>query len=642
MMMKKITIGLVAHVDAGKTTLSEALLYQAGDIRKWGRVDTGDAFLDPEKLEKQRGITIFSHLAHLEKAGVQFNLIDTPGHIDFATQTEASLNVLDYVVLVVSANDGLTSYTKVLWDLFAKYQLPVFVFVNKTDLVADKTKLLQALQEELSENCLDFTDQDNFYENLATVDEKLLDEYLATGTITDNAISRLISHRLVTPVYFGSALKLQGTEELMAGLARFGRAIPDKDDFSGQVYKISHDPKGERLTWLKITGGEVRNRMELPNGEKINQIRIYNANKFTTSTEAGTGEIVALTGLQTTYPGQGFNHRDAPHASLIPTLRYRLKPQNMDVHTAWAKLSLLKDEEPQLHLTWSEALQEIQLEIMGPVQLEILQQELQERFDLQVSFDEGGVLYRETITRSIEAVGHFEPLRHYSEVHFLLEPGPRGSGVVFANECSLEILSNNWQQQIMTALASKEHLGVLAGYGLTDVKITLIGGRASNVHTVGGDFREATYRGVRQGLMELKLRNACQLLEPWYKFKLHLNQQLLGRAMTDIQKMHGEFSEPIITGDSVVLEGQAPVSEMRDYANEVRSYSHGEGQLEYSVAEYRPCHNEAEIIKQAAYNPVADLANTPNSVFCYHGAGHTVTWDQVPLAAQFPYQYPLD
>lgn len=641
-MMKKITIGLVAHVDAGKTTLSEALLYQAGDLRKWGRVDAGDAFLDPEKLEKQRGITIFSHLAHLAKDGIQFNLIDTPGHIDFAAQTEASLSVLDYVILVVSANSGITSYTKVLWDLFAKYELPVFIFVNKTDLAYDKDKLLQDLQENLSQNCLDFTDQKDLYENLATADEALLYKYLATGKLDDEDISRLIKQRKVMPVYFGSALKLQGTQELMAGMARFCQAEEGGDDFSGQVYKISHDPKGERLTWLKITAGKLQNRMELVNGEKINQIRIYNANKFETVNQTIAGEVVALTGLKHTYPGQGINQEDAPQASLIPTLRYRLKPLNMDVHTAIDKLALLKDEEPQLHLTWSEALQEIQLEIMGQIQLEILQQELQDRFGLEVAFDEGGVLYKETITRKIEAVGHFEPLRHYSEVHFLLEPAPRGSGVILANECSLEVLANNWQQQIMTALASKEHLGVLTGYPLTDVKITLIGGRASNVHTVGGDFREATYRGVRQGLMELKVRKACQLLEPWYKFKLHLPQTLLGRAMNDIQKMHGEFSEPIMLGDSVILEGQAPVSEMRDYASEVRNYSHGQGQIEYSLAQYQPCHNAEEIIEQMAYNPVADFDNTPNSVFCSHGAGHTVTWDQVPEAAQFPYQYPLD
>lgn len=640
--MKKITTGIIAHVDAGKTTLSEALLYRAGNIRNLGRVDNGDAFLDTQQLEKKRGITIFSHEAKLTTDVAEVTLLDTPGHVDFAFQTEEVLSVLDYAILVISATDGVTSYAKTLWNLLEKNNVPVFIFVNKIDIAGtDKDQALADIQKNLSENCLDFSQENqDFYENVASADDKLLEKYLNGEKIADSDIQDLIAQRKIYPVYFGSALKLTRITEFLAGFDKWTKEKEYASDFSARCFKISHDKNGERLSWIKILGGSLKAKTELAD-EKINQLREYNGEKFTTVVEAKAGDIVAATGLTKTYPGQGFGVKDANEASLKPVLTYRLNPLDEDIHACLTTLKKLEDENPQLHVTWSEHLQELRVQVMGKIQLEILKQLLQERFNLTVDFEQGSILYKETIAQPVEGVGHFEPLRHYAEVHLLLEPGERNSGVVFENKCSLEVLTKNWQHQIMTALKSKEHLGVLIGTPITDVKITLLGGKGSIVHSVGGDFREATYRAVRQGLMELKERNQLILLEPWYDFRLEVSQEHVGRALNDIQRMSGEFNTPENKGDRTIIEGSAPVSEMQDYAAQVRSYTHGDGIFECVVKGYLPCHNAAEIIAQYDYDPVSDLDNTPNSVFCSHGAGHTVTWDKVPETAHFPYTYPL-
>lgn len=640
--MKKITTGIIAHVDAGKTTLSEALLYRAGNIRNLGRVDNGDAFLDTQQLEKKRGITIFSHEAKLTTDVAEVTLLDTPGHVDFAFQTEEVLSVLDYAILVISATDGVTSYAKTLWNLLEKNNVPVFIFVNKIDIAGtDKDQALADIQKNLSENCLDFSQENqDFYENVASADDKLLEKYLNGEKIADSDIQDLIAQRKIYPAYFGSALKLTGITEFLAGFDKWTKEKEYASDFSARCFKISHDKNGERLSWIKILGGSLKAKTELAD-EKINQLREYNGEKFTTVVEAKAGDIVAATGLTKTYPGQGFGAKDANEASLKPVLTYRLNPLDEDIHACLTALKKLEDENPQLHVTWSEHLQELRVQVMGKIQLEILKQLLQERFNLTVDFEQGSILYKETIAQPVEGVGHFEPLRHYAEVHLLLEPGERNSGVVFENKCSLEVLTKNWQHQIMTALKSKEHLGVLIGTPITDVKITLLGGKGSIVHSVGGDFREATYRAVRQGLMELKERNQLILLEPWYDFRLEVSQEHVGRALNDIQRMNGEFNTPENKGDRTIIEGSAPVSEMQDYAAQVRSYTHGDGIFECVVKGYLPCHNAAEIIAQYDYDPVSDLDNTPNSVFCSHGAGHTVTWDKVPETAHFPYTYPL-
>lgn len=640
--MKKITTGIIAHVDAGKTTLSEALLYRAGNIRNLGRVDNGDAFLDTQQLEKKRGITIFSHEAKLTTDVAEVTLLDTPGHVDFAFQTEEVLSVLDYAILVISATDGVTSYAKTLWNLLEKNNVPVFIFVNKIDIAGtDKDQALADIQKNLSENCLDFSQENqDFYENVASADDKLLEKYLNGEKIADSDIQDLIAQRKIYPVYFGSALKLTRITEFLAGFDKWTKEKEYASDFSARCFKISHDKNGERLSWIKILGGSLKAKTELAD-EKINQLREYNGEKFTTVVEAKAGDIVAATGLTKTYPGQGFGAKDANEASLKPVLTYRLNPLDEDIHACLTALKKLEDENPQLHVTWSEHLQELRVQVMGKIQLEILKQLLQERFNLTVDFEQGSILYKETIAQPVEGVGHFEPLRHYAEVHLLLEPGERNSGVVFENKCSLEVLTKNWQHQIMTALKSKEHLGVLIGTPITDVKITLLGGKGSIVHSVGGDFREATYRAVRQGLMELKERNQLILLEPWYDFRLEVSQEHVGRALNDIQRMSGEFNTPENKSDRTIIEGSAPVSEMQDYAAQVRSYTHGDGIFECVVKGYLPCHNAAEIIAQYDYDPVSDLDNTPNSVFCSHGAGHTVTWDKVPETAHFPYAYPL-
>lgn len=637
--MKKVTIGILAHVDAGKTTLSEGLLYQSGTLRKLGAVDKGTAYLDSDSLEKKRGITIFSHMARIKTENSELLLLDTPGHIDFAQEMEETLSVLDYAILVVSASEGVTAYTQTLWNLLKSHKTPTFIFVNKMDtLKADKEKVLHDLST-LDDNCVEFGDEDSdFYEKIATADEAILEEYLESGQIKDEEIKDLIFQRKVFPVYFGAALKLKGVAEFLQGLDKWTKKIEYSEKFASPIFKISHDEKGERLTWLKVTGGELRAKSELMPDEKVNEIRLYNGNKYEVVSSVQAGEIVAVSGLKTTYPGQGIGfEKDQTNFTMQPVLTYAVQTTPDKTHATLAALRQLEDENPQLHVKWDKQTEEISIDVMGKIQLEILQQILHDRFNLEVEFTQGKILYQESIRNSVEGVGHFEPLRHYAEVHLLLKPGKLGSGLVFKNECSLEVLPKKWQDQVMESLANKEHLGVLTGSPLTDVEITLIGGRGSNVHTVGGDFREATYRAVRQGLMELKAQNQVSLLEPWYQFTLKINQDQVGRAINDIEKMGGKFKIGESNHDIVTITGQAPVAQMQDYATEVRNYSHGSGQLECLFAGYQECKSSTEVIADANYDPVSDINNTPNSVFCSHGAGHTVVWDEVPSYAQYPY-----
>lgn len=649
--MKRIVAGIIAHVDAGKTTLSEALLYRAGAVRQLGRVDNGDAFLDSDDLEKQRGITIFSHQASLQHGDLDLTLLDTPGHVDFASQTEQVFSVLDYAILVVSATDGIQGYTRTLWRLLEHYHVPTFIFVNKMDApTADRDRVLAQLQGVFSAGCIAFGNADgspaipaDAAEDIAMQDDTVLEQYLDSGELDDDTVRQMIQQREVFPCYFGAALKLDGVESFLAGLDHWTQATEYTDDFGAKVFKISHDDKGERLTWLRLTGGQLANKAVILGEQKVNQLRVYNGTKFTIRQAVTAGEVCAIPNLTATHAGQGLgNAADAPKPEIQPVLTYTLDPRGHDSHDCLRILRELEDEDPQLHVAWSSQLQEIRVQIMGAVQLEILQQILHDRFQLDVGFGEGSILYKETISQPVEGVGHFEPLRHYAEVHLLMQPAPRGSGLSFAADCSLEVLGKNWQHQVLSNLGAKEHLGVLTGAPLTDVKMTLVTGRASIVHSVGGDFREATWRAVRQGLMMLRRQNACQLLEPWYRFRLEIGQDQVGRAMNDIQRMSGRFdasAEPTTVAGMTTLTGTAPVSEMQDYSQEVQAYTHGQGQLECLVDGYRPCHNAAEVVAAADYDPVGDLDNTPGSVFCAHGAGYPVQWDDVPGMAHVEYAY---
>ena len=640
--MKQIVTGIVAHVDAGKTTLSEALLYQTGVLRKLGRVDKGNAFLDPDALEKKRGITIFSHQANLQYQDLKLTLLDTPGHVDFASQTEQVLSVLDYAILVVSATDGVQGYTRTLWRLLKHYQVPTFIFVNKMDAIgADRQKVLTDLQNNLDIGCIDF-ESDSFQEDVSMIDDDVLEQFLDSGELADTTIQKMIQQRKVFPCFFGSALKMEGIEEFLQGVQRFSIKNDYPKEFGAKVFKISHDGN-ERLTWAKVTGGSLENKAVLYNEQKANQLRIYDGSKFDLTQKLFAGEVCAITGLTDTYPGLGLGEQpDSEKPTIQPVLNYSLEPNDNDIHQCLDALRQLEDEDPQLHVQWSNHLQEIRIQVMGQVQLEIIQQLLLDRFDLDVSFGKGNILYKETITKPVEAVGHFEPLRHYSEVHLLLEPGPVGSGLEFSSNCSLDVLASNWQHQVLSNLQSKEHLGVLIGAPITDMKITLIGGKASNVHSVGGDFKEATWRAVRQGLMELK-NTSSQLLEPWYQFRLEVPQDQVGRAMNDIQQMNGTFETPeMVDGsDLTIILGTAPVATMQGYSQAVNSYTHGLGNLECIVLGYQACHDAQDVIESKAYDPVSDLENTPDSVFCAHGAGYPVPWDEVPQMAHIPYLYPL-
>ena len=633
---KQIVLGILAHVDSGKTTLSEAMLYRSGAIRKLGRVDHKDAFLDTDSLEKARGITIFSKQALLTVGKTDITLLDTPGHVDFSTETERTLQVLDYAVLVVSATDGVQSHTETLWRLLRRYHVPTFVFVNKTDLPGkSREELLAQLNHRLGDGFVDFgAEQSARDEALALCDENLMNRLLEAGELTDADIVPAIARRHVFPCWFGAALKLDGVDELLAGLDRYTRPAPALDVFGAKVFKVSQDEQGARLTWLRVTGGTLKVKAQLsgeadgePWEEKANQLRLYSGAKYTLAEAIGPGQVCAVTGLTKARPGEGLGaERDSDVPVLEPVLSYQvLLPEGADVHAALGKLHRLEEEEPQLHVVWNETLGEIHVQLMGEVQLEVLRSLLAERFGLQVEFGPGGILYKETITEPMEGVGHYEPLRHYAEVHVKLEPLPRGSGMQFAADCREEVLDKNWQRLVLTHLEEKQHLGVLIGAPLTDVKITLIAGRAHLKHTEGGDFRQATYRAVRQGLMLAK----SQLLEPWYAFRLEVPVENLGRAMTDIQRMEGSFDPPESGEETAVLTGFAPVSTMRSYPMEVVGYTRGRGHLTLTLDGYRPCHNAAEIIEAVGYEPERDLENPADSVFCAHGAGFVVPWNQV-------------
>ena len=633
---KQIVLGILAHVDSGKTTLSEAMLYRAGAIRKLGRVDHGDAFLDTDSLEKARGITIFSKQALLTAGNTAITLLDTPGHVDFSTETERTLQVLDYAVLVVSGTDGVQSHTETLWRLLRRYHVPTFVFVNKMDLPGmERQELLAQLNRRLGEGFVDFgAEQADRDEALALCDENLMDRMLDAGQLQDADLIPAIARRHVFPCWFGAALKLEGVDALLDGLDRYTRPAPALEAFGAKVFKVSQDEQGARLTWLRVTGGELKVKAQLtgeadgePWAEKANQLRLYSGAKYTLTEAIGPGRVCAVTGLTKARPGEGLGaERDSDLPVLEPVLSYQvLLPEGADVHAALGKLHRLEEEEPQLHVVWNETLGEIHVQLMGEIQLEVLRSLLAERFGLEVEFGPGGILYKETITEPMEGVGHYEPLRHYAEVHLKLEPLPRGSGMQFAADCREEVLDKNWQRLVLTHLEEKQHLGVLTGSPLTDVKITLIAGRAHLKHTEGGDFRQATYRAVRQGLMLAK----SQLLEPWYAFRLEVPAENIGRAMSDIQRMEGTFDPPESGEETAVLTGFAPVSTMRSYPMEVVSYTRGRGHLSLTLDGYRPCHNAQEVIAAIGYEPEHDLDNPADSVFCAHGAGFVVPWDQV-------------
>ena len=633
---KQLVIGILAHVDSGKTTLSEALLYGTGTIRKLGRVDHKDAFLDTDALEKARGITIFSKQALLTAGDTDITLLDTPGHVDFSTETERTLQVLDYAVLVVSGTDGVQSHTETLWRLLRRYHVPTFVFVNKMDLPGmERQELLAQLNRRLGEGFVDFgAEQADRDEALALCDENLMDRMLDAGQLQDADLIPAIARRHVFPCWFGAALKLEGVDALLDGLDRYTRPAPALEAFGAKVFKVSQDEQGARLTWLRVTGGELKVKAQLtgeadgePWAEKANQLRLYSGAKYTLTEAIGPGQVCAVTGLTKARPGEGLGaERDSDLPVLEPVLSYQvLLPEGADVHAALGKLHRLEEEEPQLHVVWNETLGEIHVQLMGEIQLEVLRSLLAERFGLEVEFGPGGILYKETITEPMEGVGHYEPLRHYAEVHLKLEPLPRGSGMQFAADCREEVLDKNWQRLVLTHLEEKQHLGVLTGSPLTDVKITLIAGRAHLKHTEGGDFRQATYRAVRQGLMLAK----SQLLEPWYAFRLEVPAENIGRAMSDIQRMEGTFDPPESGEETAVLIGFAPVSTMRSYPMEVVSYTRGRGHLSLTLDGYRPCHNAQEVIAAIGYEPEHDLDNPADSVFCAHGAGFVVPWDQV-------------
>ena len=632
--MKRISVGILAHVDSGKTTLTEALMYCSGNISKLGRVDHKNAFLDNFALERDRGITIFSKQALLRYNNAEFYILDTPGHVDFSAETERTLQVLDYAVLVISGSEGVQSHTLTLWKLLGKYNVPCFVFVNKMDLPgAKKDFILNELRGKLSDNCVDFTDtsKDEFFENLALCDEELLNSY-ESGKITDSGIVCAIKKRNVFPCFFGSALRLVGAEEFLASFDRY-TAMPDYPScFSAKVYKISEDPHGVRLTFLKVTGGSLKVREVLQSkkntqSEKVSQIRVYSGEKFTAVNEAEAGAVCAVTGVSFTHSGDGLgNAPDSGMPLLEPVLTYAVElPEGVDAHTALAKMKILETEDPMLNVVWDETNGYIQLRLMGEIQLEVLRSVIEDRFGFTVSFGKGRIIYKETIADAVEGVGHFEPLRHYAEVHLILKPGKRDSGLVFDTDCREDLLDKNWQRLILTHLYEKTHVGVLTGSPITDMEITLVAGKAHAKHTEGGDFRQATYRAVRQGLRCAK----SVLLEPVYKFTLEIPAENLGKALNDIQRINGSFDPPEQNGDVCVLKGCAPVSEMGDYAREVRQYTHGKGRLSCTLKGYEPCHNAEEVISEIGYDPDADLLNPCDSIFCSHGAGHAVKWDEV-------------
>lgn len=655
---KYFSTGLLAHVDAGKTTLSEALLYLTGAIRKMGRVDDRDAFLDTYELERERGITIFSKQAIFDLGDTHVTLLDTPGHVDFSAEMERTIQVLDAAILVVSGADGVQGHTRTVWRLLKRHHIPVFLFVNKMDQSGcDAAALMKDLKAGLDENCVDFggwsgekgewdpkkEDTDTFYQELAVCDEAVMEAYFENGSIGSDEIGRLVRERKVFPCYFGSALKLKGVEELLAGFQRYGMAKgerkTEKDSpFGAKVFKISRDSQGSRLTHLKVTSGVLKVKDAWGEEEKVNQIRIYSGAKFESVKEAPAGCICAVTGPIHTHPGQGIGSEPASELPMLePVLTYRiLLPFDSDVHKCLQQFKQLEEEEPELHVLWNEELGEIQVQLMGDVQIEILKHMLEERYGLLVGFDTGNIVYKETILNTVEGVGHFEPLRHYAEVHLILEPGEPGSGISIDTICSEDVLDKNWQRLILTHVLEREHRGVLTGSVLTDVKITLASGRAHLKHTEGGDFRQAVYRAIRQGLMQAE----NVLLEPYYAFRLEIPSEMTGRAFTDIQRMNGEFDGPETEDDMAVVTGSAPVSEMQDYQREVTTYSRGRGKLFCTLKGYFPCHNQDEVVEAIGYDPERDVENPTGSVFCAHGAGYNVLWQEVPehmhIEAQLP------
>lgn len=639
--MKKIVIGVLAHVDSGKTTLSEALLYQSGSIKKLGRVDHRDSYLDTFSLERDRGITIFSKQAVVKYKNTEFTLLDTPGHVDFSAETERTLQVLDYAVLVISATDGIQSHTRTLWKLLSKYNVPCFLFINKMDLNgADQERIMAELKAKFSDGCVDFgcSDEPEFYENIALCDEKLLNQYYENNTVEKEDIIHAVKNRKIFPCSFGSALKLNGVSEFLQCLYDYTDMPEYSDKFSAKVYKISED-KGQRLTHLKITGGRLRVREILQsdknhNAEKVNQIRIYSGEKFNTADEVSAGTICAVTGISFTRPGDGLGaEKNAGLPVLEPVFTYRMiLPDGADTHTALEKMRILENEDPQLKVIWNERLEEIQVQLMGDIQLEILQSLLKERFGMHITFSKGNIIYKETISNTVEGIGHFEPLRHYAEVHLLMKPGKRDSGLIFKTDCKEDILDKNWQRLILTHLYEKTHIGVLTGSPITDMEITLVSGKAHPKHTEGGDFRQATYRAVRQGLRSAE----CLLLEPVYEFTLEVPAENVGRAMSDIQRMSGNFNPPETLGECSIISGTAPVSTMYDYARDIMQYTHGSGKLMCSLKGYEPCHNTAQVIEEIGYDCDSDTDNPCDSVFCSHGSGYIVRWNEVKSHMHLP------
>ncbi len=630
---RRLNVGILAHVDAGKTTLSEGMLYLSGSIRDMGRVDHGDAFLDTYEMERERGITIFSKQAVLSWKDIELTLLDTPGHVDFSAEMERVLQVLDYAVLVISGTDGVQGHTVTLWRLLKRYNVPVFLFINKMDREGtDRNALMSELKGRLDEGCTDIEaireNNPDRLESLAVCDDAMLEEYLETGSICKNTLRRTIAERKVFPCWFGSALKAEGITELLEGIREYSISPEYPEKFGAKVYKIARDPQGNRLTYLKVTGGELKVKELIPGIEgKVNQIRIYSGVRYELVQSAQAGMVCAVTGLEGTYPGQGMGEeKDSDIPVLEPVLTYRVElPEGCDVHTMLTNLRQLEEEEPELHIVWAGETQEIHIQLMGEVQTEVLQRLIKDRYGVLVEFREGRIIYKETIAGPVEGVGHFEPLRHYAEVHLLLEPGERGSGMQFSSECSEDILDRNWQRLILTHLEEKEHRGVLTGSVLTDVRITLVAGRAHQKHTEGGDFRQATYRAVRQGLMKAE----SVLLEPYYEFRMELPMENVGRAMTDIQRMNGTFEGPETENDQAVLTGSAPVSEMRGYQKEFAAYTGGFGRLFCTLKGYDVCHDAENVVGEISYDPDSDIDNTADSVFCAHGAGFIVPWYQV-------------
>ena len=628
-----LNVGLLAHVDAGKTTLSESILYQSGAIRNLGRVDHQDAFLDTDEMERERGITIFSKQAVLTWKDTEITLLDTPGHVDFSAEMERVLQVLDCAVLVISGADGVQGHTETLWKLLTRYGIPVFLFVNKMDQEGtDCGKLLAELKSRFSEGCIDFgrveTGAEEVIEEIAVCDEQTMEEYLEKGSVAAASIRRLVAERKIFPCYFGSALHLQGVEELMNGICTYQMQKEYPAVFGAKVYKIARDGQGNRLTYLKVTGGTLKVKDVIgENGDKVNQIRVYSGEKYELLSEADAGKVCAVTGLAETYPGQGLGaEKDSELPILEPVLTYRIiLPDDCNVHTMLRDLKLLEEEEPELHVVWIEKSQEIHVQLMGDVQIEILQRIIKERFGVLVEFGEGSIVYKETIAAPVEGVGHFEPLRHYAEVHLRLEPGERGSGMQFDSECSEDVLDRNWQRLVLTHLEEKEHKGVLTGSVITDMKITLTSGKAHLKHTEGGDFRQATYRAVRQGLKKAE----SVLLEPYYEFRIELPSENVGRAMTDIQNRFGKFEAPETLGEMTVLTGIAPVSTLSGYQKDVIAYTGGRGRISLTLKGYDLCHNQEEVVAARGYDSELDLANPTGSVFCAHGAGFVVDWDEV-------------